>query len=680
MPSERPRARQKHSSAGLDTSNETNRPPAASRRWLLGFCYVCLIAAIWAVFEPTRRHGFINFDDGVYVYENSLVQRGITVPGIVWAFTHSHAGNWHPLTTLSHMLDCQLYGVNAGGHHLTNVLLHCLTAILFFRVLVQMTATLWPAAFVAVLFAIHPLRVESVAWVAERKDVLSGMFFMLTLAAYVRYARQAWSFVRYLPVLIFFALGLISKPMLVTLPCVLLLLDFWPLRRFRPRAADGFSTNRRLIIEKIPLLALSGGMCVITLLVQAQALPTISIPFSFRISNALVSCMTYVGQLFYPANLAVFYPYPTTSYSFWTIGLLLLVMTVIFLGCLRWRHRHPYLLVGWLWYLVMLVPVLGIVQVGGQARADRYTYLPEIGLGLALTWAVRAWSCSGRRRALLGVGAVTILAALIVTARTQVGYWRDSETLWQRTLACTTDNAIAENNLAKFYLTTMQYEPASAHARAAVTIDPNNEEAHNSLALALFSQGKTTEAIVHYETALKIKPDYLEALNNLGQAFLLAGRSDEAIGYFQKALELPNPDVADAVELHSNLGAALFLKGRTEAAVVHLHEAIELKPDAIGALGNLAWILATSPDPAIRDGAKAIKLARQAERFTNGKDPKILSILAAACAEAGRFPEALQTAQVALQLARVQTNTALIEVLHNGILLYQAGRPFRDNH
>ncbi len=347
---------------------------------------------------------FVDYDDNRYVYENALVARGLTLNGIAQAFTYGSYDNWDPLTAISHMLDCQFYGLNPGGHHLTNILLHTATVILLFLVLRRMTGFLWRSAFVAAVFAIHPLRVESVAWVAERKDVLSGLFFMLTLWAYVRYVEefkvQSSKFKVFFGLsLLAFVLGLMSKPMLVTLPFVLLLLDYWPLNRFnRPAlAADGagpvdrpghFSVPLRLIIEKIPLLALSIPLCVATVLVEKTGIGSVeTFPLHLRIGNALISYVTYLCQMFYPVGLAALYPYPAHGLPVWEIITAILVLASISAGVFFWRRKHPYFVVGWLWYLGMLVPVIGLIQVGLQAQADRHTYLPQIGLYLVLTWA-----------------------------------------------------------------------------------------------------------------------------------------------------------------------------------------------------------------------------------------------------------------------------------------------------
>ena len=348
--------------------------------------YLCAgLALVTSVaFFPALRNNFVNFDDNTYVYENPKVVAGLTRSGITWAFTHFHSNNWHPLTWLSHMLDCQLYRLNAGGHHFTSVLLHAVVAILLFIVLQKMTGAVWRAAFVAAVFAIHPLRVESVAWISERKDILSGLFFMLTLAAYVNHAR-APSVGRYLVVLLLYAFGLMCKPMLVSLPLVLLLIDYWPLRRFTDP-----SSARRLFIEKLPLIGLAALSCLVTLFAQRSTTASIAhIPLAWRVGNAAVACMIYIVQMIWPLHLAPFYPHPadeqlapgvTDQLPAWQIVLAIVVIIGVSIAAVLWRKQRPYVFTGWFWYLIMLGPVIGIVQVGLQAHADRYTYLPQIGL------------------------------------------------------------------------------------------------------------------------------------------------------------------------------------------------------------------------------------------------------------------------------------------------------------
>src|SRR5437763_4349112 len=424
--------------------------------------YLGLVGITWLVFGQTLRHDFVNFDDHVYVYDNPLIAKGLTINGIVGAFTRAHARNWHPLTTISHMLDCQLYGLNAGGHHFTNLALHTIAVLLLFRVLRVMTEALWPSAFVAALFAIHPLHVESVAWVSERKDVLSAVFFMLTLAAYVRYVR-APSPGRYFIVAVIFTLGLMSKPMLVTVPFVLLLLDYWPLRRFnrvpllKSRGGVVGWLKRRsnyLFLEKTPLLILFGLSCLATIRAQDSATGLMDqLPFTWRLNNALLSYIEYVRQTFWPARLAVFYPHPNNALSIWQVTLATTLLLAISAMAILLRKKRPYLLTGWFWYLGMLVPVIGIVQIGEQGHADRYTYLPHIGVFLLIVWTAAdlatAWHL---RREYLWLGATTTIVVLSYGAAVQTSLWKNGESLWDHTLSVTSNHAFAHNHIGFHFL------------------------------------------------------------------------------------------------------------------------------------------------------------------------------------------------------------------------------------
>src|SRR6266542_2412501 len=440
---------------------------------------VCILLAgiVWIAFGQTLHHEFVNYDDGSYVYANPGIINGLTPGNIQWAFTHVHAANWHPLTTISHMLDCQLYGLQPWGHHLTNILLHAAPAILLFLALWRLTDNIWPSAFVAALFAIHPAHVESVAWVAERKDVLSAVFFMLTLWAYARYARgDRFSWGRYTTVLVFFALGLMCKPTLVTLPFVLLLLDYWPLRRIQNsdfggqrsavaapvRGAPQRRTRLRvasawqaagwlhLIVEKIPLFVLSAASCVATILAQKEAFaPMRAIPLQERVANAVVAYVEYVGQMVYPAHLAVLYPYPEGGLNVAEVVLALLFLLIVSVIFVLWRSRYPFALIGWLWFLGMLVPMIGIVQVGSQPRADRYTYLPEIGLYMLVTWsAIELFKTWKHQREVFAIATLLIIGTLTIRSHFQTSYWRNSEALWRHTIDVTSRNYIADNNLA----------------------------------------------------------------------------------------------------------------------------------------------------------------------------------------------------------------------------------------
>ncbi len=618
-------------------------PPKTSRRWLSVSVCISLALVTWIVFGQTLWHDFINYDDPRYVYENTKITSGVSLGGIAWAFTHIHSMNWHPLTTISHMLDCQLYGLKAGGHHFTNVLLHTFAAVLLFLALQQMTGALWRSAFVAAVFAIHPLRVESVAWIAERKDVLSGVFFMLTLLTYAYYMRVP-SVRRYLVVVFVFACGLLSKPMLVTLPFVLLLLDYWPLGRIRGQTSEigRQRTLLMLLVEKIPLIALSVVSSVVTFLAQRGALGgTEQLAVSERINNAVVSYVAYMWQMLWPVNLAVFYPHPENRLPQWEIILTLAVLVGITAAAFVLRKNAPYFVSGWLWYLGMLVPVIGLVQVGWQGHADRYTYLPQIGLYIVGAWAAADLTASwSHQRAVLSAATILIIGVLSWRAWIQTSYWRDSETLFTHTLAVTSNNDVAENNLGIVFLRKGNLDEAISLLQAAVDLRPENSPAHENLAKALLQKGQVADALVHYRKLLELQPDNIEVHNIVGTVLIQQGRIREGVEEWQKVLVI--------------------------------------QPDNGNALSNLAWVFATSPDDSLRDGAQAVQLAEQAARISGGRIPIIFRTLAAAYAESNRFSEAIQTAQRGIELANSQGNSGLATELQGNIALYQAGRPLRD--
>ncbi len=484
----------------------------------VGVC-ICVAVLTWVVFGQTLRHDFINYDDPRYVYENTEITSGLSIGSIAWAFSHIHSMNWHPLTTISHMFDCQLHGLKAGWHHFTNVLLHSVAAILLFFALRQMTGALWRSAFVAAVFAIHPLRVESVAWIAERKDVLSGVFFMLTLLAYVHYVR-APSIGRYLAVAVAFALGLMSKPMLVTLPFVLLLLDYWPLGRIRGQKLDvsGHENLVMLVVEKIPLVGLSALSSVVTFLAQRGVVGwTEQLPVLARINNAVVTYVVYMGQMLWPVKLAVFYPHPENRLPLSDVILALAILIAATAAAFVLRKKGPYLVTGWLWYLGMLVPVIGLVQVGWQGHADRYTYLPQIGLYVLLTWTVADLTARWRRqREILSASAAVIISILSWRAWIQSSYWRDSETLFTHALAVTSNNDVAENNLGIVFLRNGNLDEAISLLQAAVDLRPENSPAHENLAKALLQKGQVADALVHYRKLLELQPDNIEVHNIVG--------------------------------------------------------------------------------------------------------------------------------------------------------------------
>ncbi|HEY2679837.1 MAG TPA: tetratricopeptide repeat protein [Candidatus Udaeobacter sp.] len=645
-----------------------------------------LVAVTWVVFGQTLAHDFVNFDDHVYVYENPLVVRGLSTEGIIAAFTHTHALNWHPLTTLSHMLDCQLYGLKAGGHHLTNVILHTISVLLLFVALTQMTGRLWQSGFVAALFAIHPLHVESVAWIAERKDVLSGLFFMLTLAAYARYA-QAPSTLRYLLVVLFFACGLMSKPMLVTLPFVLLLLDYWPLGRIESRKSEVGSRLRRLITEKVPMFSLSICSCIVTLFTQRQGPNAIDqLPFLWRLNNTFVSYITYIRQMLWPMRLAVFYPHPNDRLPVLEVTAAIAFLVGVSLLVIYLRRTKPYLVTGWFWYLGMLVPVIGLVQVGEQAHADRYTYLPQIGLYIMIVWVVGDLllkSTSRVGRALAGVAAAMIILSLSERARGQTSYWKNSETLWRHTLAVTSDNDVAHNNLGFLFLRRRELDNAISEFQAALDIRSRSTQAHYSLGAALiqnnignaFARKQVWDkAIDHLQEAARLRPDYADAHFNLGSVLFQLGQIDQAIAQWRKALAIRPTDE----QAHRNIASALRKQGNVKESIAEYEQALNITPEDTVALNNLAWILATSSDASIRDGARSITLAVKAVQASGDKDPNFVRTLAAAHAAVGQFAEAVAAAETAKALASTQGKTELASRLEEEIALYRAGIAVRE--
>jgi tetratricopeptide (TPR) repeat protein len=562
---------------------------SSARRQVLGVCFF-LVVITWLVFGQTIRYDFVNYDDNEYVYANPAITSGLTLHGIIYAFSGSHARNWHPLTTLSHMLDCQLWGLHAGGHHFTNVVLHTIAVVLLFLVLKQMTGATWRSAFVAALFAIHPLRVESVVWISERKDVLSAVFFMLTLGAYVRYARLP-TVGRYLTMSVLFALGLMSKPMLVTLPFLLILLDYWPLRRF----AGGLSL-KRLILEKIPLLILSTAAGVATLLVQRSSLAIVEkLPLAARIGNGLVSCVIYTKQMIWPARLAVFYPHPGDRLPVWEIGLATVLLGVVSAGGIALRHKRPYLVTGWFWYLIMLLPVIGLVQVGSQAHADRYTYLPQIGLYVLLAWGITDALASrlaperirraGLRRRILAATASAAIMALAWCAHVQASYWRNGESLWRHALAVTSDNFMAHDGLGQCLSIRGHLDEAIDHFKMALKIAPGYREIEANLMLALAKKGRTDEAITLLQALLKEYPNDAQLQYNLGNALQRKGDSRGAVAAYEKALAIQGRYPA----AHYNLGIALDQNGQIDEAIAHYQEAVKEQPNysqAYCLLGN----------------------------------------------------------------------------------------------
>jgi tetratricopeptide (TPR) repeat protein len=627
---------------------------------------VALAAAVLATFWPVVLNDFVNYDDPDYVTSNRHVQQGLTAQDVAWAFRTGHASNWHPLTWLSHQLDCQFYGLRPAGHHLTSLLLHAANTALLFLALLRLTGATWRSVIVAALFGLHPLRVESVAWISERKDVLSGAFWMLTLLAYAKYVAESKgqsrrSGVFYSLALISFALGLMSKPMLVTLPCVLLLLDYWPLNRLDRTTAPW------LVLEKVPFVALAMASSVVTFLVQEKggAVSRLeSLPLMARLENALVSYCRYLGKTFWPVDLSVLYPHPGhwPAGAVWLSAAALLVLTA---AAILLARRHPYLCVGWLWFIGTLVPVIGLVQVGVQSMADRYTYLPLIGVYIAVVWG--ASECVAHlSRAQKALAAAAALALLICSALTlrQIGIWKNSESLFRHAVAVTKDNYLAYNNLG-FHLSNLgKTEAALEMYRRSIQINPNYDEAQNNIGFALAKLGRPLEAIPYYEAALRLRPTLAEAHNNLGNALSELGRLDAAMTEYETTLRL-NPDHADA---HSNLGIALAMKGLLGEAIGHFEKSLALKPNNSGAHSNLgnAYAVQRKFDEAIREYEAALQL--------NPGDAQAHNNLGNVLSEQGKLEPAQRHYEAALRLNPVNPEAHL----NLGLTLLRLGQGHRD--
>ena len=683
---------------------------------------ICLVLALitTAVFYHVCTYDFINYDDPIYVYENPNIQAGITPGAVKWAFTTGYGSNWFPLTWLSHMLDWQLYGQEPAGHHFTNLIFHVANTLLLFIVLKQMTRRLWPSAFVAALFALHPLHVESVAWVAERKDVLSTFFWILTMWAYLRYVKHP-GVARYLLTLLLFALGLMAKPMLVTLPFVLLLLDYWPLARvqFKQAIIKTDRQNRKhtdsdfyrrpfyhLIREKIPFFVLSGISSVVTFLVQQSGgtvAKLVSLPLKIRVFNVPISYVEYIGEMIWPVHLAVFYPYAGRNVSVLYAVISFVILLAVTILIFRFAKERRYLVVGWLWYLGTLVPVIGLIQVGSQAIANRYTYIPLTGLFIIIAWGLPDLLAKWRyKKAALIASALLVIVAMSVCTYYQLRHWQNSITLFQHDLDVTKNNYVAHFNMADRFLKEGKLNEAIYHYSEIIRINPHSTKALNCLGTALCKTGRVDEAIEKYQKSLQIKPDDLEVLNALGAALGQQGKFDKAIECFSKVLRIrPN-----SVYAHTNMGYALMLQGDFDGAAVHLtealrldpnvarahyylgkvlaqkgkvHEAIahfeeslRLEPDWVEPMNALAWFLATSKETTIHNPGRAIRLAQRACGHTDYKEPYFLDTLAAAYAATGDFSKAVVIAERALELCK----PSFKEEFENRLALYKAGKPY----
>jgi len=714
----------------------------ANKYW--SFCiYLALAVSSVAVFQQVRGFDFVDFDDSKYLTENRHVSSGLSREGIIWAFTGAHAGMWHPLTTFSHMLDCELFGLNPHRHHLSALLFHTANTLLLFAVLKMTTGGFWQSAFVAAVFCLHPLNVESVAWVAERKNVLSTLFWILTMWAYTRYVRYP-SRSGYFLTLLIFSMALMSKPTAVTLPFILLLLDYWPFGRLR------WKTLHRLILEKVPFFILSIGVSIVTFYVQQGTGATVDlgvIPLRIRIVNALISYVKYICKMFWPRHLALPYPYHADRLLLWQAAAAALLLIAITVLVIRQARIRRYLPVGWLWYIGTLVPVIGLVQAGSQALADRYSYVPSIGIFIIIAWAVPDLLLKWRYRKFVLVGAsLTVLFGFAIISLFQLRHWRNTITLFEHSLAVTDDNYVAHLCLAgpvyrqgrldeaiRHYSQALRIRPnftnihyaylglgraffdkgdsdnAILNYQQALRLEPGFVEAHKRLAEAFLSQGKLESAAAEYRRAHQLQPDEPDSLNNLGVVLARQNRLTEAVACFNSALSISQDNVSSYI----NLGSALFQQGRYTQAVIELKKAVDLSPNSAAAhyhlarslvqsgsphqaifhfkqtltlepgwflaMNELAWILATNPDSQLRDPLEAARLAEHACELTGYQRPDLLSTLAAAYASAGRFPEAIATAEKALELSRNLNQAELTRLIESHLVLYRSGHAYIES-
>jgi len=630
---------------------------------------VCLVLASGTIvlYWPAASFDFIGLDDTAYVVNNFHINGGLNWHELPWCFQAGHAGNWHPLTWISHALDCQIFGVRPGAQHMMNAALHTANSVLLFLILQRMTGVFWRSVIVAALFAWHPLHVESVAWIAERKDVLSTLFWMLTLWAYLDYTSKKGA-VRYWLVLLLFALGLMAKPMVVTLPFVLLLLDWWPLNRWGETQSnpDSISSGNsidtgfdrvspyRLFVEKIPFFILSIGCGVLTMLAQhrGQAIASLSdLPFKARLMNAVVSYLRYLEKIVWPIDLSILYPF-TLAWPAWEIALAIVMLAVI-TALVVWgarppqsqplashRRNLPYLMVGWFWFLGTLIPVIGLVQVGAQSMADRYAYIPSIGIFVVFCWG--AYDLAKNlpyHRAILSLLSLAMLTACVLVSSKQIQYWKNSGTLFAHAIEVTRDNFVARVNYADYLANNQQLAAARQEAEEAVRIAPNEAVTHSALGRVLLLQGKPAQAVaaLRQATALHYAP-------------------------------------SDAVQL----AMALVQQGRTQDAVAEYRNILASNPDLPDALNNLAWILAASTHPEFRNGANAVQLAQRACEVTHNGQPLMIGTLAAAYAEAGRFDDAVKAAQKAHDLAVAEGKSAVAARNLELQQLYRAHRAYHE--
>jgi protein O-mannosyl-transferase len=624
--------------------------------------FICLLLAgvTLAIYWPARNYDIVYFDDPLFVTDKPGTASGLNWHSLVWAMTGITAANWHPATSFSFVLTHQFFGTNPGAEHLVNLFFHAANAVLLFLVLLQMTGAIWRSATVAAIFAWHPLRVESVAWISERKDVLFAFFMLLALLCYARCAQQRAKAkfepqvsagrpgtTYYSLALMFFALGCMSKAMIVSLPFLLLLLDYWPLRRMT-NGEFRTANLKPLVLEKIPFFVLAFFFSALTFWIQKthadNFAPLEKLGLMDRTWHAMLSYVQYLSKLFWPTNLAVFYPYPRTQdfYEIWLAGLLLLAISAF---CVGQIFRRPYLAVGWFWYLGTAVPIIGLVQVGGQAMADRYSYLPLIGPVISLVWLISDLVKSNSlRKFLLAPMTMVLLATCVILTRRQLQFWQNTVSLFEHTIAVTPENGPAQ------YL----------------------------LAVGLEFEGRLDEAMLHYRIDGEIVPQNFRAFFRLGECLKAQGRWEPAVQEYNTAIAAAATD-PDVYIVHLSLADALSHLGRNEEALTHLNEALQIKPDSTLTMNNLAWLLATCPDTNVRDGARAIQLAEHACELTDCQMALYIGTLAAAYAEAGRFDDAIATAQKACALAKELGQQRLLKKNQELLELYSAHKPYHES-
>ena len=634
--------------------------PAGSMNKILSkhrFALICMVLAIatLAAFWQVRNYGLVNYDDDKYIADNAHVKAGLTPDSLTWAFTAGYASNWHPLTWLSMMLDIRLFGTNAGGYHLTSLFLHVIAALLLFAVLNQMTGAIWRSAFVAGLFALHPLHVESVVWISERKDVLSALFWMLTMMAYIYYVRRPGK-IRYSLTLLLFALGLMAKPMLVTLPFVLLLLDYWPLERYQlgravqdiKRKKQKFSKARAqlsgLILEKVPFLILSAMSSLVTFLVQQKGgavAPMDLFPLPMRLMNALNSYAKYIEKMICPVRLAVFYPPPIQGFSIWPSLASALALLAVSIAVICFVRKYKYVGVGWFWYLGTLVPVIGLVQVGSQSLADRYTYVSLIGLFMIIAWGLPELLAKWKhQRVVLGAAGLAVILALSICTYRQVGYWRDNVTLFEHALKVTTNNFLMNNHLGLAYQELGRPQEAIEAYQQAIKIKPDYAGAYHNLGIAYGDLGRWQDAREANQQAIKIKPDDAPAYYNLGIAYSHLGHWQEAMEANQQATKI-KPDHAGA---YNNLGVACLRLGRLQEAEEAFQQTIRIRPDYVGAYNNLGVIYR-----ALGRWREAIEAYQQAVRIKPDYADASYG-LGLAYGNLGRWQEAIEAYKQAIKI------------------------------